>query len=268
MLQCIDHVVVLVNDLDTAIADWQAAGFTVTPGGTHTAGTTHNALVVFADGSYFELIAFLGRDEKAQQHRWWSRTADGEGLIDYALLSSDLITNAAEARGRGLAMIGPDDGGRNRPDGQQLQWRSIFLGRGLGDPTLPFVIEDVTERELRVPTSADLTTHPAGITRVAGVTLVTKNLDESAKALSSLLGTPGEDVVVEEGGMLRFTLGSQWLALLQPGADTSEAGQYLRDRGEGLYEITLVAGDAPATVGSGELLPLGQTNNARLRVVR
>ncbi len=134
MLHSIDHIVILVSDLGAASADWERAGFTVIQGGTHAAGTTHNALVSFADGTYFELIAFLGSDEKAQEHRWWPRVTDGEGLIDYALLSDDLNADSAEARGRGLDIFGPDDGGRTRLDGERLEWRSMLLGRGIGDP--------------------------------------------------------------------------------------------------------------------------------------
>ena len=269
MLHSIDHIVILVSDLGAASADWEQAGFTVIQGGTHAAGTTHNALVSFADGTYFELIAFLESGEKAQEHRWWPRVADGEGLIDYALLSDDLNADAAEARGRDLDILGPDDGGRIRLDGERLEWRSMMLGRGIGDPALPFVIEDVTARGLRVP-GGDATQHTLGATRVAGLTIVTKNLDESTQALTSLLGNPGEDVIVEEGGMLRFSLGEQWIAVLQPGDDASEAGQYLQARGDGPYEITLTTADSESesNPGTGELLPTEQIHGARIRVVR
>ena len=263
MLRSIDHIVILVRNLDQAAADYARAGFTVTPGGTHAAGTTHNALISFGDGTYFELIAFFEPDTP-QEHRWWGRGAEGEGLIDYALLSDDLNHDAGELRGRNLDIEGPSDGGRTRPDGEQIAWRSMMLGRGIGNPTLPFVIEDVTPRELRVPGGA-AEQHQLGVTRVAGLTLVTNNLDEAAAALTSLLGTPGEDVIVDEGAMLRFTLGEQWLAVLQPGDANSTAGQYLRTRGEGPYEVALSA-ESGAGPGASDLLPLDQTHGVRLRV--
>ncbi len=265
MLHRIDHIVILVRDLDEASANWSRAGFTVTPGGTHAAGTTHNALVTFEDGTYFELIAFFEPDTQ-QEHRWWPRVADGEGLIDYALLSDDLNTDAAGFRGRGLVVEGPSDGGRKRPDGQEISWRSAMLGRGIGNPTLPFVIEDVTARELRVP-GGGAARHALEVARVAGLTLVTDNLDEAATALTSLFGAPGEDVIAEEGAMLRFAIGDQWLAVLQPGDPHSPAGQHLRARDEGPYEVTL-ASATDATPGTGELLPLDRTNGARIRVSR
>ena len=59
MLTGIDHIVILVRDLAAASAEHAKLGFTVTPGGAHRHGATHNALISFADGTYFELIAFV-----------------------------------------------------------------------------------------------------------------------------------------------------------------------------------------------------------------
>src|SRR5262249_39708681 len=64
----LDHVVIAVSDLDQAIADYRRLGFTVNPGGVHHGGASHNALVVFADGSYFELIAYM---KPSPDVRWW-----------------------------------------------------------------------------------------------------------------------------------------------------------------------------------------------------
>ena len=57
MLQGIDHLVIMVQDLDRAAKDYERLGFTVVAGGKHPVGS-HNALIAFADGSYLEIIAF------------------------------------------------------------------------------------------------------------------------------------------------------------------------------------------------------------------
>src|SRR6202165_1282689 len=91
MLRQLDHV---VRDLASAVSDHRRRGFTVTPGGEHADGTTHNALITFADGSYLELVAF--RDlSRALTHRWWKIAADGGGLADFALLSDDITADSA-----------------------------------------------------------------------------------------------------------------------------------------------------------------------------
>src|SRR3954447_13472101 len=131
MLRSIDHIVILVRDLAQAIADYERLGFTVTPGGTHSGGVTHNALISFADGTYFELIAFTKPDQPAD-HRWYARLAIGEGLVDYCLASDDLKADSAAVNNPRLGYASVTEQGRARPDGQQLQWRAIRPADAVG----------------------------------------------------------------------------------------------------------------------------------------
>lgn len=59
MLTGLDHLVILVEELEDAVAGYEELGFTVTPGGEHADGLTRNALVPFADGTYLEIVAFV-----------------------------------------------------------------------------------------------------------------------------------------------------------------------------------------------------------------
>ena len=162
MLRQLDHVVFVARDLNAATADHRRRGFTVTPGGEHADGVTHNALITFADGSYIELVAF--RDlARAVAHRWWKVAADGGGLADFALLSDDLAADAAALAD--LVKTPPKDGGRIRPDGVELKWRTALL-----QAPLPFVIQDLTARELRVPGGA-AAEHANGATGIAALTV-------------------------------------------------------------------------------------------------
>ena len=47
MLNRLDHLVILVRDLDQAVREYDVLGFTVTPGGEHADGLTRNALIPF-----------------------------------------------------------------------------------------------------------------------------------------------------------------------------------------------------------------------------
>src|SRR4249920_3306882 len=118
----LDHIVVAVHDLDATVADYAALGFNVQRGGDHPGRSTHNALVVFADGTYLELIAWKS---PAPQERWWQvLQRRGEGIVDFALLPSDTGETVAQAAQRGLKLEGPLDGGRLRPDGERLVWQT------------------------------------------------------------------------------------------------------------------------------------------------
>lgn len=269
MLGNIDHIVIVARDLARASADFQDAGFTVTPGGEHVGGATHNALISFADGTYFELIAFKEPD-RPQAHKWWSRLALGEGLTDYALGSTDLAADAEAIRERGLELVGPVDGGRQRPDGARLQWRTILLGRGASssdeEAALPFIIEDVTPRDRRVPGGA-ATAHRLPATGVAGLTLVVSDLVKTGERLEAVLnakGTPASTRPAIEGRALRFPVGRQWLELLRPASPSTPAGDYLRRFGDGPYEVVLSAGE-PGEPGTGSLIE-GALHGARIRL--
>jgi len=268
MLRGIDHIVIVVRDLAQASADYERAGFTVTPGGEHTGGATHNALISFADGAYLELIAFKEPD-RPQEHRWWSRLAQGEGLATYALGAED-VTAAAEAmRGRGLDVRGPNENGRLRPDGRRLAWRAISAAPDAGYPALPFVIEDVTPRELRVPGGA-ATQHRLPVRRLSGVTHLVADLDSAAGAATALLGVEGRpagSAVDGAGAATLFAFGEQWIELVQPGSTGGVLAERLSAAGEGPYEIVL-GGERPAAPGGGELLPAELTHGARIRVAR
>ncbi|GIV99213.1 VOC family protein [Roseiflexus sp.] len=238
MITCIDHIVILVRDLLAAIDDYTALGFTVTLGGVHADGATHNALVAFADGSYLELIAFR---REAPDHVWWRFTADGEGLIDFALLPDAIDEDVAAARVRGLEIAGPFAGGRERPDGVRIAWKTARPAA----PDLPFLCGDVTPRDLRVPTGA-ARQHANGVTGMARVLVAARDLAESAARYRALLGAEG--ATSTEG--ITFLLGSSAIVLVA-------LNEHLRR--EGLCALELCGG-AP-----GNLDP-ARTHGASIRI--
>ena len=153
----LDHVVYVARDLAAAVDDHKRQGYTVTPGGEHAGGVTHNALVCFADGSYLELVAFRRPDPT---HRWWRHASSG-GFADFALLSDDLARDLSALKD--LVVREAAEGGRTRPDDVSLRWRAAFLRA-----PLPFLIEDLTPRELRVP-GGEAVRHANGVTGVATI---------------------------------------------------------------------------------------------------
>lgn len=245
----LDHVVIHVTDLEAAIADYGALGFTVQRGGVHAGGATHNALVGFADGSYLELIAFLKPDPA---HRWAAAAQRGvEGFIDFALLPPSVGEVVAGARSRGLDYQGPFDGGRLRPDGQRLEWQ-------MGLPPsrdLPFLCGDLTPRALRV-CEGEVRMHANGVSGVAVLTVLVDDLGTSLPRYAALLGPPAVQAVrcVALPGLglhqALLPLGAATLALVAPGPDALDAAPLrarLASHGPGVIGLALhgPAGMAP-----------------------
>ena len=257
MPSMIDHIVIVDQDLNTLVEQAESLGFTVTPGGEHAGGMTHNALIAFKDGSYIELIAFL-EPERRSTHRWWPRLWKGGGLVDFALLCNDLSAEVREINDRGLAVPEPEANGRLRPDGERLEWQSSFPQPVVGDTGMPFLIEDLTPRSLRVPHEQEQTTHTNGVTGIAGVTLLVDDLTGAVNAAGAITGNDVHDIEMSIQGIAeakRVTVGSelgQWIAIAEPDAshlddigDTSLPAKYLEKYGLGPFSAVLTTGESP-----------------------
>lgn len=277
----IDHVVILVEDLSAATSDFGTLGFTVVPGGEHTGGRSHNALICFADGSYLELIAFKQRSTpldliipkhvRAEEvvasqsssagRRMLSWETAGEGLVDYALLPRTIADAIAGAHRRGLALEGPVPGGRLRPDGQQVAWQ-------LGIPDtfdLPFLCADVTPRSLRVPEGA-ARQHTNGATGIGAILVVVTDLDITVPRYRALLGVDaneGSAFPRPDGRSTDFALGSTTITVAAPTGKSGPLFDHVTRSGEGPYALRLITGDKTrakildATLTHGAQIELG-----------
>jgi catechol 2,3-dioxygenase-like lactoylglutathione lyase family enzyme len=252
----IDHVVVVVRDLALAARDYRALGLTVTDGGRHSDGQTENALVGFEDGTYLELVGFVRPASDA--HRWWSVfEEDGEGIVDYCLASDDLDADAARLSATGLRPLDPVSGGRQRPDGKRLEWRTLrFAGGGPGP--LPFLIQDLTDRHDRVP-GGDKARHQVGVTGITSLELTVVDPAASAATFRQLLGT---EPLRRGDGELIAGVGPNELRIRR--------GDSPRDR---ISEIGLAcahgrpAGAANSPFGESGCLDAAKTHGARLRLL-
>jgi catechol 2,3-dioxygenase-like lactoylglutathione lyase family enzyme len=234
MAFALDHVVIAVNDLDRAVADYQALGFTVYPGGVHHGGVSHNALVVFADGAYFEIIAYR---EAAPTNRWWRvLTTAGEGIVDFAVLPENTEQDLHAARARGLDVEGPTPGGRLRLDGVRLDWQIVRPAT----TDLPFWCGDVTPRELRVPEGA-IRRHPNAVTGISRVRIVVADLAASIARFKALVGP---EAVSTDNGIPRIGLKGTVFELIGP--DNDDARRHLAVRGEGVLSLELRGSAAKA----------------------
>lgn len=235
MITRLDHLVIVVRDLEAATHDYRDLGFTVTPGGTHTDGTTHNALIAFADGSYFELLAFTD-PARPVTHPWWPRLKEGEGLEDFALASDDLAADVARCRQTGLLISEPMEGGRRRTDGRELHWRTARVEQSPPDRALPFVIEDVTPRDWRVP-SGEAAQHSLPVAGIATLRIATHNAAATARLYGALLDTQPKPAA--DGMSVSLDGGRQEIRCVAPQSAEDAVAMQLQRHGEGPYAVTL-----------------------------
>lgn len=244
----IDHVILVVSDLQVATQQFAQLGFTVVPGGVHTGGITHNALVPFPDGTYIELLAttkssrlsflillkrlhllsFYTADDTAINRRLTFDLAGGIGMADFCMLSSDLDQETSVLSTRGSNFSKPIPGGRIRPDGKEIAWRTA-VPRTLD---LPFLIDDQTPRELRVPPVSE-DTHKNGIQGIDGIAILASNLVESMARYRALLNDDpvSQNQFPQPGTQSsEFHLDRQIITLISPLPGKSDLRKMIRYR--------------------------------------
>lgn len=136
----LDHIILGVNDLDCGIA-WmeRCTGIRAVFGGVHPGRGTRNALLALGPGYYLEIIA---PDPEQSSLAWFTQilSMSEPKLIAWAVHTSDLTALAQTATSAGIAIDGPHDGARSRPDGKMLRWK-LFRLRDDRCGLLPFFIE-------------------------------------------------------------------------------------------------------------------------------
>jgi hypothetical protein len=134
----IDHVVVIVEDLDAAARRYhERHGLASVEGGRHLGHGTGNRIIPLGT-SYIELMAVVDRDDAGSSPlgSWVERRLVEVGESPAALcLRTDDIEGAARRTGRE-----PVPMARTRPDGVQLEWRLVALDAALNEG-LPFFIQ-------------------------------------------------------------------------------------------------------------------------------
>ncbi|EXJ94995.1 hypothetical protein A1O1_00113 [Capronia coronata CBS 617.96] len=199
-----DHVILLLDTADFENPPaWLSDNFNLIEGGVHAGGSSRNKLIIFADGTYIELLNWI-----AEPKEFFDWAGKPPGLIDFALTTpqSAQETHAAVTKrlqsksssssaptdpgdgGLGVHFKQPLFGGRRRKDGKQVEWyvtkpmfdtdapnvpKPIDQFFPTGRLDVPFFCHDVTDRLLRVPYKApsdmSVSAHPCGARGISSV---------------------------------------------------------------------------------------------------
>ena len=271
-----DHVIILVDDLERASTDFTGLGFTVTSGGEHGEGLTHNALIHFEDGTFFELFAYK-RGWRASVLRWLyragtlgflarSRRRGGlfrfielsdmpEGLVDFCLLADSLraATNATEQAN--LPTPDPLSSSRVRPDGQEVRWDIISILT----PALPFLRSPYAPLIAPDPKA---TRHDNGAQGIACLQIESSDPATLTRLYARLLGTPPLAGAQEHGDATVFRVGSGMLEVVES-EPRAPASRRTRPLPRALRSLTLKA--PPGTAA--RTLDLARTHGANIHLM-
>jgi len=136
----LDHILLGIDDLDRGIAFIEErTGVRAQFGGVHPGRGTRNALLKLGTRRYLEIIA---PDPQQKSISGYTQLGDMREprLLTWAVHTDDIEAVAKKAAATGLAMEGPENGSRARPDGKTLHWKALRPRDDRGG-LLPFFIE-------------------------------------------------------------------------------------------------------------------------------
>ena len=176
----LDHVIVLVADVDAAAAGYaRLLGRTPSWRGEHPGQGTANALFRL-ENTYLELLAPAGPGPIGDALRA-RLAASGEGPLGFALATPDADACGAALRARGIAAGDPAAGlGRDEPSGAWRRWRSVLLPADAARGVVVLAIEHLSPPEL-LPLAQPLEAPEAA---VAGVDHVVVRSDAPEAAIA------------------------------------------------------------------------------------
>ena len=214
----VDHVTLGASRLEALAGAFAAIGLTADYGGLHSNGVTHMSLVAFDDGSYVELVSVM---RPGQPSPWWQEHIVHEGgPCAWAVRVPDMDAGAQDLRARDVSVSDPTFMQRKRSDGQMVEWDLAFVGDLGAGAMHPFIINDRTPRELRVPYSESV----AG-SELTGVHKVVLGVEDAAAASEMFQDTYDlprpERLSVEEGQLDMAIFPGEPLILISPAAKDS-----------------------------------------------
>lgn len=256
-----------------------------------TGGSSRNKLIIFEDGTYIELLNWIG--QPVEFFDWASKAP---GLIDFALTSStqsaqethDAITRRLESStssspqavggdgALGVRFKDPLHGGRKRKDGKQVEWyvtkprfdndapnvpRPVDVAFPTGRLDTPFFCHDVTERSLRVPyAEPGIATHPSGAKGILSVDVVvpTDKVPAYAALYAGVTGAEAEGngkvhlrLASPDGESLRDVRDRVGVVIRASSGEADE--KWVKERGFGIRELKIYV------PGKGKETPLDST---------
>ncbi len=136
----IDHIIYATpHSLEDAIATIEALlGVKAIIGGQHVGIGTHNALLSLGGRSYLEIIApDPAQPEPPRPRSFGIDSLTKPALVTWASATDDIDAQVAASRAAGYDPGKLIDGGRKKPDGTQLKWRSTKRPEALAGQPLP-----------------------------------------------------------------------------------------------------------------------------------
>lgn len=197
----LDHVVVMVDGIDTAEAAYRRLGFQVQPRGFHKKLGTANHLMIF-DKDYFEILGIVEDTEFNAERREWLKGGGGLANVALATDGADLAFDAFKAAGLNPdAPLFFDRAVEVAGKTELAKFRTVRIPKTNMPVVGFFVCEHLTPEFVY---RSEWAKHPNGARGILGVTVIAEQPDKWIPELEKYFGAgsakrEGDGVVVDIG---------------------------------------------------------------------
>jgi catechol 2,3-dioxygenase-like lactoylglutathione lyase family enzyme len=205
----LDHVVVLVRDLERARESYSRLGFTLTPRGVHTLGSQNHCIMFGHD--YIELLA-VPRPHPALQY-FTEFLSRGEGLAAIALATDDANGAQSELAAAGVEADPPLDFSRpvRLADGtHDAAFRIVQLPAEGTPGCRAFLCQHFTRELVWRP---EWQSHALGATEIAALAVIAEDPAAAAQGYARIFDVqpqPIEEGLLVSSGSAPIALTSRW----------------------------------------------------------
>jgi Glyoxalase-like domain len=197
----LDHVVVVVDGIDTAEAAYKRLGFQVQPRGFHRKLGTANHLMIF-DTDYFEILGLVEDTEFNAERREWLKQGGGLANVALATDGADLAFDAFKQAGlQPDAPLFFDRAVEVAGKIEHAQFRTVRIPKTHMPVVGFFVCEHLTPQFVY---RGEWAKHPNGARGILGVTVIAERPKQWIPELEKYFGPgsvtrEGEGLVVDTG---------------------------------------------------------------------
>lgn len=184
----LDHVVILVRQLDKAAESWSRLGFMVSPRGTHSGhlGSANHTIMLGPD--YIELLGILTETPHNAPSRAFLERR-GEGMERVAFTATNAAACVEEIHARGCSATGPIDFGRpvTLPNGAEMEARfRVFHWPAAAAPAnlRIFACQHLTREAVWIP---ELQTHANTASHIGRIEILSLNPSREADHMAVLI---------------------------------------------------------------------------------
>lgn len=255
----LDHVVLVVQNMDTVVKQFRNSGFCIESTGKMRDGVSSASIITFKDGTHIELLSpnkpetieyltTLRNDGELEEYKQKHKLDNNserlhidnftscDGLKDYAIRVNDVKTIIPQLENIGLSYSTVKEMGYLKPNGKVVVWH-------LTTPTkksMPQILSDYTPVSYR---RGVLSQHDNGVKGIKRVVVAVKNLNDTVERYKRLVGIrciKPSNYYIEGALTTDIKFKNTIITLAQPMLGGSDIDNYVKKYTEGPYILELV----------------------------